>query len=224
MMRFGGRRRTSVVTSGLRNGQIPAGRNTKMHGRIHRDRRGNGAAGGAGDVSRAGQRCANGVGTSLGVIRSGSWGMLLLGGIGGPSPALLPPAAAVVPEDQCIVIGRVFFQGPLAAAEEDFRIAGVGLAEGLDAILLEPAATGDAEAPGLSVLKTIELHQDVDVVRGSGLGHLGDVAEGRAVKVVVPGHVDQKRPLGLAGVALCFSHHCAPFFVFGYWLIYGRLS
>jgi len=60
------------------------------------------------------------------------WGFgICLGRRGGsdrPAPGLLPPAAAMIPEDQGVAVGRVFRNRPLAEAVEDLRIAGVALA------------------------------------------------------------------------------------------------
>jgi hypothetical protein len=77
---------------------------------------------------------------------------------------------------------------------EDLRIAGVGVAETFDAVCFEAAALGDPEAAGQIVLDPVELDQDIDLLRGARLGHLRDVPEGRAVEVVVPGHVDHEGP------------------------------
>ena len=118
---------------------------------------------------------------------------------GCPAFVILPPAAAVVPEDEGIAIGGVVVRCPFDETIENLLIAGVGVAEGLDAVCFEAAALGDPETTGEIVLDPVELDEDVDVLRGSRPGHLFDVPECRPVEVVVPGHVNQKRPFGLAG-------------------------
>ena len=134
--------------------------------------------------------------------------------IGGhcPAPGLFPPTAAVVPEDQEIPLGGVSFHGPAEEIIQNLRIAGVRLPKGLQAVPVIPTALGDPEAPGLLILQAVKLDQDVDILRGSRLGHLLNISEGRPIEIVVPVHIDHDRPFGL--VARCFSclfHHHAPF-------------
>jgi len=129
-----------------------------------------------------------------------------------PASGLLPPTAAVIPEDQEIPLGGISFHRPREEIFQDLGISGVRLAEGLQAIPFIPAALRDQKAPGLLVLQAVKLNQDIDVLCGTCPGHLLDIPEGRTIEVVVPGHIDHDRPFGLAAALnLCLVRHRAPF-------------
>lgn len=88
-------------------------------------------------------------------------------GMAAPALGILPPATAVVPEDEGVPVGRVVVRRPLDEIIEDLRVAGVGVAETFDTVFLETAALGDPETTGGIVLDPVELGQNVDVPRGS---------------------------------------------------------
>ncbi len=118
----------------------------------------------------------------------------------------------MIPKDQEIAFGGVSFRGPCEEILQDLGISGVRLAECLQAIPFVAATFRDQETPGLLVLQTVKLNQDIDVLGGAHPGHLLDVPEGSPVEVVVSGHVNHDRPFGLAAALnLCLMRHRAPF-------------
>jgi len=92
----------------------------------------------------------------------------------------------MIPEDQAIPLGGVSFDGPREEIPQDLGISGVRLAEYLQAIPFVPATFRDQEAPGLLVLQTVKLDQDVDVFGGTHPGHFRDVPEAAPSRLLSP--------------------------------------
>lgn len=83
-------------------------------------------------------------------------------------------------------------------------ISGIGFLEGFNAVFPVSSTPGDKEPPGQKVIRPIQLDDDVDLIRGTNPGHLGNVSQCGPIQVVVPGHVNHHRPFGLFVV---FSHY-----------------
>jgi hypothetical protein len=83
----------------------------------------------------------------------------LLCGTGCPALGILPPAAAVVPEDEGVPVGGVVVRRPFGEIIEDLRIAGVGVAKTFEAVCFEATALDNPEATGEIVLDPVELDQ-----------------------------------------------------------------
>ena len=101
----------------------------------------------------------------------------------------------MVPDDGEDLVRGVFPHSPSEEINRDGRISRISLAELADDVGGERRSLAQVITIRLTVAAAVELHDHVDGVAGASLLHLLDVAQTKAVEVVVAGDPRQHGPL-----------------------------